>query len=97
MVIRNGKLGDYAAIDLVYNVDDSVSVDDIHYYISNRNYRITNKDNVNGIEYDYSVGIDSERKWDAQNKKPLSRIAFGRQLDKDFRKLDWHTDKRRAR
>lgn len=84
---RNSK-EQYAHINLVYNVDASVSFEDIDYYLSKMNLkRAVPVDIRTGEKLDYVIGLDSERSSEAG--VPLNRIAFKRQFEKDLKNLDW--------
>jgi len=98
MVVRTDgrNAHDYSDVDLVYNVEDSVSVDDVIYYLNKSGVRPVPV-KTDGTKLSYAVGIDNERKREAmKGAKPnvLSRIAFKKQFEKDLKKVEWHTPKR---
>ena len=85
--------GDYADIEKVYNVDDSVTIDDVYFYLNKRNTRpipIKITDNEPVRKLSFAISMDSNRSHDADIKKPLNRVMFARKLEADLKNLDWH-------
>lgn len=86
---RGHTRGDYADINIAYNVDDSVTIDDVIFYIDKRVNRSVPLRWQTGEKLDYVVGIDRDRN---TGKAPMNRVAFTRMLARDIDNLDWHTD-----
>ena len=87
--------GNYADIEKVYNVDDSVTVDDVYYYLEKRNARAI-PIKIDGSEVkklSFVISMDSNRANDADIKKPLNRVMFARKLEADLKTLDWQIPK----
>lgn len=79
----------YAHVNLVYNTDDSVSWEDIDFYLSKLNVKRTVPVDIRtGEKLDYVIGLDRDRR-DEGNRIPLNRIAFKKSLERDLKNLDW--------
>lgn len=77
----------YAHSDLVYNVEDSVTFDDIEYVMRNSVLRTVPVDIRAGQKLEYVIGMDKERV--GAGGPILNRVAFSRKLKKDIDNLDW--------
>ena len=78
----------YAHIDLVYNVDEGVTFDDIDYVF--RQLKIARTvpiDIRTGEKLDFVIGVDNDRISDGG--PTLNRVAFNKQLTNDVKKLWW--------
>src|SRR5574343_133929 len=79
----------YAHVNLVYNTDDSVSWEDIDFYMSKLNVKRTVPIDIRtGEKLDYVIGLDKDRR-DEGNRIPLNRLAFKKSLERDLKNLDW--------
>jgi len=84
-----GRREPYAYTNLVYNVDDSVSFEDVE-YIMQRIARIKRSvpyDIRTNEKLDYVIGLDKERS--NEGGKVLSRLAFNKKFAQDLNNLDW--------
>lgn len=78
----------YAHVDLVYNVDDSISFDDIDYVLRKAQIaRAVPIDIRTGEKLDFVIGVDNDRRTDGG--PILNRVAFNKQLTNDVKKLWW--------
>jgi len=99
MVVKNpsrGKpRGDYATVDLVYRVEDSVEIDDVIFYLNKAKLRAVPYDFKSGEKLDYVVGIDNDRAGDVPKrlgKKVLNRVGLSKEIKKDLQGLEWFAD-----
>lgn len=77
----------YAHSNLVYNVDDSVTFDDIEYVLRNTINRAVPYDIREKEHLGYVIGMDKERVHDGG--PVLNRVALNRKLKRDIDNLDW--------
>lgn len=78
----------YAYTDLVYNVDESVSFDDIDYILRKANiHRTVPIDIRTNQKLDFVIGMDKERVHDGG--PVLNRVALNKKLIHDINNLDW--------
>lgn len=92
LAVDTGRGREYAAVELVYKVDDSVSLEDIEYNLRKYQTRIAPVDPETGEKLPGGiVAVDTDN---IRAGKTLNRIAFNKQLQKDLRNLEWTKDKR---
>jgi hypothetical protein len=99
MLVRNPtgrkSRGDYASVDLAYNVDDSVDIDDVIFYINKSKARPVPYDLKSDEKLDFSVGIDRDRAGDVPTRlkgKVLNRVSIRKEIEKDMKGLEWFED-----
>lgn len=93
LVVRNSgrATGDYADVELVYNVDFPIDIEDIRYWFRSRNIRTAPVKIYDGNrKLQWFVGIDNERRGDAPGKI-YNRVGFSKKLEKDIKQLEWTT------
>jgi len=90
--------GDYSDVDFVYNVDDSVTVDDVIYFINRHGARAVPA-RTDGTRLSFVAYVDSERKVDEKREvkkgRILNRVGLSKAIAKDMQTIDWSEDKRR--
>ena len=85
--------GDYTDVDLVYNVEPTVSIDDFEYALRRLHIDLapvkinTGEGNT---KLPYCISVDSGRSHEAQNKNVvLNRLGAMKRFEKDLKGLDW--------
>ena len=78
----------YAHTDLVYNVEDGVSFDDIERVLYQANIRRSVPYDIRANQkLDFVIGMDKERA--GSGGQILNRVGFTKKLLNDINNLDW--------
>ncbi len=92
--------GDYSDVDFVYDVDDSVTVDDVIFYINRHGARAV-PTRTDGTKLSFVVSVDSERKTDDKREvkkgRVLNRVGVSKAIRKDMATVSWETPEKKRR